>query len=387
MKKLAILVVGYNRIPGMMRLLRSLEDAHYGNDRVTLIISLDNCGNDSVKAAADAFKWSHGEKVVRLFPERQGLRKHILACGNYLNEYDALAVLEDDLVVSPGFYAYMKQAVDFYADSDEIAGISLYTHRLNVNVNLPFTPAFGSGDCYFQQMAQSWGQVWMKKQWFEFIKWYEENENEPIAAENVPEFVAGWSKNSWLKYHIKYCIAENKYFVYPYASLTTCFNDPGQHSRRENNVFQVPMMTGAERKYSFVKFGEQEIRYDAYFERQGLGKALGVPEEMLCVDLYGSKQNWANYRYVLTRKRLPYAQMKSFGLSMRPHEENVIGAIEGDEIFLYDTTQPTEGRSCEADVHQEVEYYFNITAGIKKMTSYLAEDLKQKVAKRIFKRR
>ena len=80
MSKLAAVVVGYNRILGMMRLLESLEKADYGDDELTLIISLDNCGSSKPEEAVKAFSWSHGKKIVRTFPKRQGLRKHILSC-------------------------------------------------------------------------------------------------------------------------------------------------------------------------------------------------------------------------------------------------------------------------------------------------------------------
>ena len=106
MSKYAVVVVGYNRVGGMLRLLESLEKAQYGEDKLTLIISLDNCGKSGPEEAAKSFVWSHGEKIVRTFPKRQGLRKHILSCGEYLKEYDAIAVLEDDLLVSPTHQIY-----------------------------------------------------------------------------------------------------------------------------------------------------------------------------------------------------------------------------------------------------------------------------------------
>ena len=112
MSNYALVVIGYNRIPGMLRLLESIEHAEYGNDQVTLIVSLDNCGDSGPEEAAKSFRWTHGEKIVRTFPERQGLRNHILSCGDFLKEYDAIAVLEDDLLVSPAYYQYMKQAVE-----------------------------------------------------------------------------------------------------------------------------------------------------------------------------------------------------------------------------------------------------------------------------------
>jgi Glycosyl transferase family 2. len=218
MNKYAIVVIGYNRPVSMQRLLNSLSQGIYGNDKITLIISIDNSGTDEVKKCADIFFWKFGEKKIVVYPKKQGLRQHILHCGDFLYDYDAIAVLEDDIVVAPGFYTYMKETVKKYHDNDQIAGISLYNHLWNVHVNMPFEPVPTIYDTYFFQFAQSWGQIWMKKQWFDFQKWYKQNREEFGEINGVPESVCGWPSSSWLKYHIRYCVEKDKYFVYPYKS-------------------------------------------------------------------------------------------------------------------------------------------------------------------------
>lgn len=380
MSKYAIVVVGYNRTEGILRLLNSLEKADYGEDKVDLIISLDNCGNDSVEKAVEKAAWNHGEKIIRTFPERQGLRKHILACGDYLNIYEAITVLEDDLIVSPAFYSYMVQSVEYYKEDSKIAGISLYTHGMNVNEELPFIPAVDSGDVYFQQFAQSWGQIWMRDSWMEFKKWYLESKDKPIADITVPEFVSSWADNSWLKYHIKYCIENNKYFVYPYTSLTTCFSDAGEHSVGTTDFYQVRLMMDSKKNYRFAKL-EEGVVYDAFFERNDLWKYLNCKEEELCVDLYGTKANRQGKRYWLTKKQAPYQSVKQYGLCMRPHENNVIFDIEGSDIFLYDTTKSESiMRQSEWKKNNKiVQYYYNFNADFKKAFSYIVWKIQKKL--------
>ncbi len=271
MDKLAVVVVGYNRVDSISRLLGSLCNANYGGDHVDLIISLDNCGKKHVERYAKKFEWKHGNKVVRTFPSRQGLRRHIISCGEYLKHYDAIVVLEDDIVVSPEFYNFTKQAVDFYKESSEIAGISLYKHQFNINNQMPFIPAPGAHDVFFMQIAQSWGQIWMKKQWTEFYEWYCKNYRTEIANDNVPNTISSWPESSWLKYHIKYCIEKGKYFAYPYNSLTTCFSDVGEHCLESSNRFQVPLVIEWKDKYKFVDPDKKDvIRYDSFFERENL---------------------------------------------------------------------------------------------------------------------
>ena len=380
MSKYAIVVVGYNRVGGILRLLDSLKKAEYGNDKVDLIISLDNCGDDSVERAVEKLSWSHGDRFIRTFPERQGLKNHILSCGQFLNEYEAIAVLEDDLVVSPAFYSYMVQSVEYYENDPEIAGISLYTHGMNVNVELPFSPAVDAYDVYFQQFAQSWGQIWTRRAWKEFEAWYAENNEKPIADETVPEFVSSWSDKSWLKYHIKYCIETDKYFVYPYHSLTTCFSDAGEHSAGTNDFYQVRLMTDPKKQYHFGKL-QDGIVYDAFFERKGLGTFLNCREEELCVDLYGTKNNYGKCRYWLTKKQMPYDVQKSYGLCMRPHEHNVIYDVEGIEIFLYDTTKSGvfKKKTTWRENNKIVQYYYNFNADFKKALSYIIWKIERKL--------
>ena len=79
MKSAAIVLVCYNRLGGLKRLLSSLEKVDYdGRNDISLIFSIDNSGTSTVEDFAKSYEWNHGEKVIRTFPQRQGLKKHIL---------------------------------------------------------------------------------------------------------------------------------------------------------------------------------------------------------------------------------------------------------------------------------------------------------------------
>lgn len=133
--KIGILTIGYNRANNLLRLLNSINAATFPTDDVDLLISIDNSGTKDVENAANSFKWLHGRKKIYTYPERLGLRKHILKCGDFLDFYDALVVLEDDLVVAPSFYMYVLMTVNKYIENNNIAGISLYTHLWNHNAD------------------------------------------------------------------------------------------------------------------------------------------------------------------------------------------------------------------------------------------------------------
>lgn len=334
-----IIAIGYNRPKSLHRLLKSLRDAEYFGNSIPLIISIDNSGNSEVYKIANEFSWPHGKKnvVVNTGP-KYGLRNHILKCGAYTEFYENIAVFEDDIYVSPSYYSFAIKAITFYKDDENIAGISLYSHYWNFNCNNYFHHGDDPSDVYFMQIAQSWGQIWSRNKWNPFVEWYNKNKKNDFNDNNIPENIRNWPENSWLKYHIKYLINTNKYFVYPKFSLSTNFSDEGEHNYKENNDYQVPLQVSIRDDYSFKSIYSNSICYDAFFERIGLEKWLGVEKEDLCIDLYGMKKNNTNKKYWLTFEKKNYLIIKSFGFNLRPYENNIIFNNLGNHIFLYQTT-------------------------------------------------
>lgn len=339
--KYAIIVIAYNREKSLQRLLCSLEKAEYYGDNITLIISIDKSDNPLVEEYANIFTWKHGLKIVNVQKNNLGLKNHILKCGNYLNEYelDAAAILEDDILVSEGFYNYMRQSVPFYKNCTQIAGISLYTHLWYIPCERPFIPQPSTYDTYFMKYAQSWGQIWLRKPWNEFYNWYLKQNGKFDPDPQIPSNLWSWPDSSWLRYHIKYCITENKYFVYPYISLTTNCSDIGTNYRKTDNSTQVPVLCGKNKCYYFSTFDKNAIRYDGFWERENLEEILSLPTGMLSVDLYGFRIENKS-KYLLTLEHKQYKIVRSFSLRYRPHEMNIIENQEGNEIFLYDLDKP-----------------------------------------------
>lgn len=347
---IAICVVGYNRIISIKRLLNSINNASY-DTIVPLIISIDKSETNEVELYADSFNWEFGPKKIIKHKYNLGLREHILQCGNLLDEFDALIVLEDDIEVSPSFFQYAKQNIEKYYNDPTIAGISLYSFHVNYHNNLPFTPLQTESDVYLMKCAQSWGQVWMKKQWEAFFKWYKKNDSDFQELSHLPKSICKWPKSSWLKYHTRYCIEENKYFIYPYISLTTNYSDAGVHSKQSTHIYQVPILYGYKKDFKL----EPSIRYDAFFENENLPNTLSIKDNEICIDLYGEKCNLEKKRYYLTTKHLDYKIISTYGLLLRPIELNIIKKTRGQEIFLYDTNTKISNGFC---INNKVYLYF-----------------------------
>lgn len=334
---IAIVAVTYNRIVSLKRLLDSLENAYFEYP-VTLVISVDKSNSDEVECFADGFFWSHGEKIVDRHSCNLGLRAHMLSLGKWFEKFDAIVVLEDDIVVSPNFFYYTEQTVEQYYDNPEIAGISLYSIYLNYHTGIPFVPQKNQHDAYFMNCAMSWGEVWMRYSWNKFYEWYQSHKDFP-SMPHLPNSICSWNDKSWLKYHTRYCIEENKFFVHPYTSLTTNFGDAGVHSSGGvNTTYQVPLQQGKKEHYILPEFGEDAVYYDGFFENISLYEKLGIEGNELCLDLNGEWKNRLRKRYWLTTEVQNYKIVKSFGLNYRPIEMNVFLENQGNDIFLYDTS-------------------------------------------------
>ena len=339
-EKIAVIVVTYNRLKSLTRLLGSLDNACYSQADVDLIISVDKSNTDLIENYAESFFWKHGNKIVDKHVNNLGLKKHILSLGKWFEQYDALVVLEDDLVVSEGYYSYVSQCVEKYTNEDTIAGISLYNFELNYQTQKPFIPIHDGNDVYFMNCAMSWGQVWLKKQWELFYNWYLGHQE--FSKNNIiPNALFNWGEKSWLKYHTRYCIEEDKYFVYPYVSYTTNFSEIGvNHSELRNanpTMYQVVMNAGKDTVLRLPNINESHALYDGFFENKGLACVLGVSANDLCVNLNGENNNANHRRYYLTTEHLDFKILKSFGLLLRPIDDNIIKSIDGSTIYLYDT--------------------------------------------------
>lgn len=343
---ITIIVVAYNREDALKRCLRAISQASYSK-KVHLIISIDRCdSNIGIQELADDFAWEHGPKKVIYQSQHLGLREHILKCGDLSQQYGTIIVLEDDIYVSPYYYNFATQAAAFYRSDQSIAGISLYSPQYNETAGLPFEPLRSNFDIFFGQFPSSWGQVWTPEHWKSFRAWYSIKSNLIINTQDpaLPHTITKrWPETSWKKYFFKYMIENDKYFVYPYVSLSTNFSDAGTHVRNSSNKFQVPLCYQAIRNYHLCKIGESNIIYDAFCENIGLKDAFAESiKNNLTVDLYATKNQGNSERYVLTTREMNFRIIKSYALAMKPVEDNIRQNIEGYSIFLYDTTDRLE---------------------------------------------
>jgi len=336
MDSFAVIIPCYNRLDTLKALLSSLERAHYCQG-VSLVFSIDNSGSDLIVKFAEKYNWRFGKKTIIHHKEKIGLRKNIISCGDLTKDYDAVIILEDDLLVSPSFFDYASAAYEFYKDNDIIAGISLYSYRMSENLH-EFNPLTYGYDTYFIQWTSSWGQLWTKRQWATFKEWYNKK-GEDITAIPIPDFVKTWT-HSWKKYNIAYLVDTNRFYVYPIESYTSVQPTLGTHVAevKLNNDNIVPLCFGSKRNLIFQPYNAT-IVYDCFFEVKSLNVELDGETVTVDLNIYGNKtKDSITQRYFVSSKRLSNTKVfRKWGITTIPFETNIINSNEGDDLFLYDS--------------------------------------------------
>lgn len=339
--KPAICCIGYNRDKSMERLLKSIGSAYYTEKDITLIISIDESStSDQVERVAREFEWKYGDKIIKRYPVKLGLKQHVLSCGDLTEKYGSLIVLEDDLIVSPGFYDYAVSALNFYANDDRIFAISLYYQTWLSNQKFIFCAEQNGSDAFLAQVSVSWGQCWIDKQWKRFREWLNNNDMKlPTYDPRMATHAFHWNdKTSWAKYEYFYLVSNDLYHVIPYISLTTNMGDTGSHTVFTHDRSQTPIFYGKTKKYTFYSF-EYCVKYDAFFERSDetfFDTLTRTKKNNTLMDLNGIRYDWSGYKYTYSIQKLPFKSIMSFGAKLDPVELNILLDIPGNAITLYE---------------------------------------------------
>ena len=119
-EKVAVVVVGYNRLKPIQRLFSSLLRADYGTKEVPLVISIDCSNDETLYEYVRNIVWPYGNKYLNIEEKRLGLKKHILQCGDLTCYFEAIILLEDDIFVGEYFYEYTLKVIDYYKNDDRI---------------------------------------------------------------------------------------------------------------------------------------------------------------------------------------------------------------------------------------------------------------------------
>jgi hypothetical protein len=372
-----LVVITNNRPASLARLLRSLTAAAYfGDTNVHLIINMEQTADPTTRAVVGALQsqWEHGPLSVRHRVILGGLIPAIVESWYPASGDEYAVMLEDDVELSPMFYAWAKMAVLRYRYShgrgSELAGrvfgISLYQPR-NVELRPEGRRPWNSREVfrqanlsdptqvYLNQVPCSWGAVYFPEIWHEFHDFLVlrlaaplyptlpaataiSNGNKPtpqnpkssgsareplsLNGHIVPDVRSNRWTRSWKRFFIELVFLRGYLMVYPnyegFMSFSTNHLERGSHvsdtSTRKKAMFVVPLM-GAQ---------------NGQGGRQGDGVVDGLPwgelpplEDMPVVDLMG---------YIADPQEL--ARMGEERRKALTDQRRVLGSFDARELFV-----------------------------------------------------
>ncbi|RZK27240.1 MAG: glycosyltransferase family 2 protein [Flavobacterium sp.] len=193
------------------------------------------------------------ELTIHIAESNQGLANSIIrGVTETLKKHDRLIVLEDDMILSPYFLQYMNEALEKYADCEDV--VSIHGYCVPINYSSPI---------FFLRGADCWGWATWKRGWKLFnpdAQFLMKELNEKKLLYDF-DFNGGYQYTKMLQYQIEgkvdswairwYASAyiQNKLTLYPSKSLVrniggdgsgTHVNDKHLSSGYLNN-FKTPL--------------------------------------------------------------------------------------------------------------------------------------------------
>ena len=254
-----IRILTYNRLQSLQRLLQSLVHANYTGDRIHLDISIDHPSTHASTIQyqqwqqlnnylhSQSFHWPHGSLTIIQ------QKKHIGLLGQWThdtNHNEIQIFFEDDLVVAPSFYLFIKEAIQYYYLNESnydsrMFGLSLqHQHTVlgqTTGQRLPSIPSRlnQSGSPLFFKyqllgkfisifysllvlfLKGTWGTVFFPKHWQMFLKWMSSMKLDDVQSGCTPCLMSTewWmtrynTGRMWTPWFIRFAFQQGWYSLY-----------------------------------------------------------------------------------------------------------------------------------------------------------------------------
>lgn len=109
--RIDISVITQNRPRSLDRLLSSLTAARFFGDTINLRINMEQTSDAETIQLVERFSWAHGATVVNHRVIRGGLLPAVVESWYPHSNHSYGLLLEDDVELSPLFYAWIKMAI------------------------------------------------------------------------------------------------------------------------------------------------------------------------------------------------------------------------------------------------------------------------------------
>jgi hypothetical protein len=226
--------------------------------------------------------------------KNKGLANSIInGVNQVIKKYGKVIVLEDDLITTPAFLAFMNQALNYYKSDKNIQSINGFSLQVRRNKN--------NSAIYFQKRPFSWGWATWADRWSlnmfnknilrneissnsTILKKFKNECGDDIAKMLMNSIV---NKNDswyvrWAYNHFK----TNKYSVYPYFSLVENigFSKEGTHCKTIN-PYKYKIENHDKSKFELIPFRKPTqkesrsfLKYFTYYHKLMIRvKLIGTP--------------------------------------------------------------------------------------------------------------
>ncbi|KAG2123843.1 hypothetical protein DEU56DRAFT_863702 [Suillus clintonianus] len=272
--EITISVITDHRPYSLQRLLMSLARARYFGERIGLRINLEQTADLETLRVLQDFEWRHGDVFVHYRVIHGGLLPAVVESWYPNSNHSYGLLLEDDIEVSPLFFAWIKMTVLRYRYgepenvSPSVFGISLYQQKMielrpegrrSFDARALFTTdgTMNPSTPYLSQIPCSWGAVYFPEHWREFHDYLSIRLSEysmKIHDIVVPDIRSNRWVKSWKKYFIELVYLRGYVMLYPnyanFTSLSTNHLEIGSHVKdqpedeylRKKALFMLPLM-------------------------------------------------------------------------------------------------------------------------------------------------
>ena len=258
----------YSRLTHTCQTVESLQKNSLASQSDLIIFSDAPKTEAQAEAVSQVREFIHqvdGFKSVTIVERKAnfGLAKSIIdGVTSIVNEHGRIIVLEDDLITSPHFLAYMNASLDTYQAEEKVMHISGYMFPID-NENLPET--------FFLRTSSCWGWATWDRAWKHFSKepkkLLKEFSGETIRRFNMDGAYNFWTQvkqnengliSTWAVFWYASVFQENGLCLHPAFSMVNNIghDDTGENCRKGDD-FSTTLASNS------IKYFEKDISESA----------------------------------------------------------------------------------------------------------------------------
>tara|TARA_A100001015_G_scaffold28367_2_gene31516 strand:+ start:1786 stop:6273 length:4488 start_codon:yes stop_codon:yes gene_type:complete len=359
-------VLAMNRANSLQRLLRSLEKADYNNDCVHLHIHIDDStDNKKCVEVAESFKFSHGNVVVDVAKQNNGLRDSWFKAWRPSDNERAI-ILEDDVELSSQWYKWLKKAWESCDGRDDLAGISLQRQTLVPKEPSAHREIVNNHEPFLYRLVGSIGFSPHWKQWRAFLEWIDSVDTSTVNIATPGLITSDWfntldKRHMWTQYFIWFCDQHDLYTLYVNLpggkTLAAHMREKGKHyERTEGRDFALASEVA-------LAFPDRFMKYDWDGKAES---SKHVITTVVSSSLLNMAKNWWHYL-------APYSESISvhiIGLS-----EGICHHFEGENVVCTYAQTTEQDYADNEVVYRSPGYNKNVKRKLLEYSNFL-EDMR-----------